>query len=195
MSREIVGTETPNFAAKPVWSDARSGSGGLGLGDGAQSQGILVKHLGGASSWERLSPHDRIFKVSSARLFTIKRSIEWCWATRAWAPNEMPEQETALIDGRLPSANTPAATTGPNWPTFLKFADRYIKVKPADGTRSEAPPTNEGVPCLTQRARLTKGSPRDRCISSHPAHSACSARHCNALTGNALQPSYSRGRD
>jgi putative membrane-bound dehydrogenase-like protein len=42
--------------------------------------------------------------------------------------NEMPEQETALIDGEVAfRQHAGGHTTGPNWPTFLKFADRYIK--------------------------------------------------------------------
>jgi len=54
--------------------------------------------------------------------------------------NEMPEQETALSDGAIAfRQHAGGHTTGPNWPTFLKFADRYIKVKPAVGTRPVAP--------------------------------------------------------
>ncbi len=44
---------------------------------------------------------------------------------------EMPEVETALIDGEVAfRQHSGGHTTGPNWPTFLKFADRYIKVTP-----------------------------------------------------------------
>jgi hypothetical protein len=54
--------------------------------------------------------------------------------------NEMPEQETALIDGEIAfRQHAGGHTTGPNWPTFLKFADRYIKGKPTVGTRPGAP--------------------------------------------------------
>ena len=54
--------------------------------------------------------------------------------------NEMPEQKTAPIDGEIAfRQHAGGHTTGPNWPTFLKFADRTIKVKPAVGTRPEAP--------------------------------------------------------
>jgi hypothetical protein len=54
--------------------------------------------------------------------------------------NEMPEQEKALIAGEIAfRQHAGGHTTGPNWPTFLKFADRYIKVKPAVGTKPEAP--------------------------------------------------------
>jgi hypothetical protein len=52
--------------------------------------------------------------------------------------SEFPEVETALIDGDLAFRQHKGGhTTGPNWPTFLAFADRYIRVRPAlstDGT-------------------------------------------------------------
>jgi len=42
--------------------------------------------------------------------------------------SEMPSMETALIDGDIAFRQHSAGhTTGPNWPTFLTFADRYIK--------------------------------------------------------------------
>jgi hypothetical protein len=45
---------------------------------------------------------------------------------------EMPEEGTALIDGEVAfRQHSGGHTTGPNWPTFLKFADRYIKGPPA----------------------------------------------------------------
>jgi hypothetical protein len=45
---------------------------------------------------------------------------------------EFPPVETALIDGEVAFRQHKGGhTTGPNWPTFLKFADRYIKVRPA----------------------------------------------------------------
>jgi hypothetical protein len=41
---------------------------------------------------------------------------------------EFPKQETALIDGEIAFRQHEGGhTTGPNWPTFLKFADRFIK--------------------------------------------------------------------
>jgi hypothetical protein len=41
---------------------------------------------------------------------------------------EFPPVETALIDGELAyRQHRGGHTTGPNWPTFLTFADRYIK--------------------------------------------------------------------
>ncbi|WP_165070800.1 glucuronyl esterase domain-containing protein [Paludisphaera rhizosphaerae] len=45
--------------------------------------------------------------------------------------SEFPEVETALTDGELSFRQHKGGhTTGPNWPTFLAFADRYIKLKP-----------------------------------------------------------------
>jgi (4-O-methyl)-D-glucuronate---lignin esterase len=42
--------------------------------------------------------------------------------------SEFPKQETALISGEIAfRQHAGGHTTGPNWPTFLKFADRYIK--------------------------------------------------------------------
>jgi hypothetical protein len=41
---------------------------------------------------------------------------------------EFPPQETALIDGEVAfRQHSGGHTTGPNWPTFLKFAERYLK--------------------------------------------------------------------
>jgi hypothetical protein len=41
---------------------------------------------------------------------------------------EFPAPETALIDGEVAfRQHRGGHTTGPNWPTFLKWADRYIK--------------------------------------------------------------------
>ncbi len=46
---------------------------------------------------------------------------------------EFPPQETALIDGEVAfRQHSGGHTTGPNWPTFLKFAGRYLKDPPAD---------------------------------------------------------------
>jgi hypothetical protein len=40
---------------------------------------------------------------------------------------EFPPQETALIDGEVAfRQHSGGHTTGPNWPTFLKFAERYF---------------------------------------------------------------------
>jgi hypothetical protein len=39
--------------------------------------------------------------------------------------------ETALIDGEIAfRQHNGGHTTGPNWPTFLAFASRYLKAKP-----------------------------------------------------------------
>jgi hypothetical protein len=41
---------------------------------------------------------------------------------------KFPPQETALINGEVAfRQHSGGHTTGPNWPTFLKFADRYFK--------------------------------------------------------------------
>ena len=43
-----------------------------------------------------------------------------------------PEVEKGLIDGDLAFRQHGGGhTTGPNWPIFLVFANRYIKVSPA----------------------------------------------------------------
>jgi hypothetical protein len=40
---------------------------------------------------------------------------------------EFPKQETALVDGEIAfRQHAGGHTTGPNWPTFIKWADRYI---------------------------------------------------------------------
>jgi hypothetical protein len=44
---------------------------------------------------------------------------------------EFPPMETALVDGELAwRQHAGGHTTGPNWPTFLKFAERYIQAPP-----------------------------------------------------------------
>jgi hypothetical protein len=49
---------------------------------------------------------------------------------------EFPEVETGLTDGELAFRQHKGGhTTGPNWPTFLTFADRYIKGPPAPSPR------------------------------------------------------------
>ena len=50
------------------------------------------------------------------------------WARRTWARPSSPPSRPALIDGDLAfRQHSGGHTTGPNWPTFLTFADRYIK--------------------------------------------------------------------
>jgi hypothetical protein len=45
---------------------------------------------------------------------------------------EFPAMETALIDGEIAfRQHSGGHTAGPNWPTFLTFASRYLKVQPA----------------------------------------------------------------
>jgi hypothetical protein len=51
--------------------------------------------------------------------------------------NEFPEIETSLISGELAFRQHKGGhTTGPNWPTFLEFASRYIKSAPIPATGS-----------------------------------------------------------
>jgi len=53
---------------------------------------------------------------------------------------EFPPQETALIDGEIAFRQHEGGhTTGPNWPTFLKYADRYLK-GPSAGAAPAAKP-------------------------------------------------------
>jgi hypothetical protein len=50
---------------------------------------------------------------------------------------EFPPIETALINGDLAFRQHKGGhTTGPNWPTFLDFAGRYIKSVPLPATGS-----------------------------------------------------------
>jgi hypothetical protein len=49
--------------------------------------------------------------------------------------SEFPEVETGLTDGELAFRQHKwGHTTGPNWPTFLVFADRYVKRSPGAST-------------------------------------------------------------
>jgi hypothetical protein len=58
--------------------------------------------------------------------------------TKDLGTSEFPEVETGLTDGELAFRQHKGGhTTGPNWPTFLAFADRYIKsraIRPQGGT-------------------------------------------------------------
>jgi hypothetical protein len=55
--------------------------------------------------------------------------------------SEMPPQETALIAGDIGfRQHSFGHTAGPNWPTFLEFAGRYMKVTSADPGASKAKP-------------------------------------------------------
>jgi (4-O-methyl)-D-glucuronate---lignin esterase len=52
---------------------------------------------------------------------------------------EFPPVETALIDGDLAwRQHSGGHTTGPNWPTFLTFAGRYIKGPPLSQPQTES---------------------------------------------------------
>lgn len=54
--------------------------------------------------------------------------------------SEFPEVETGLTDGDLAFRQHKGGhTTGPNWPTFLAFADRYIRVRGAEPGRGTLP--------------------------------------------------------
>ena len=58
--------------------------------------------------------------------------------------SEFPEVETGLTDGELAFRQHKGGhTTGPNWPTFLAFADRYIKLAPAASTSGRASEATE----------------------------------------------------
>jgi hypothetical protein len=47
---------------------------------------------------------------------------------------EFPAQETALTDGEVAfRQHSGGHTTGPNWPTFLKFAERYLQGPAGEG--------------------------------------------------------------
>ena len=66
--------------------------------------------------------------------------------------SEFPEVETAIIDGELAFRQHKGGhTTGPNWPTFLAFADRYIKLKDAPGNEAPRAKSNRGSPPMTGR--------------------------------------------
>jgi peptidoglycan/xylan/chitin deacetylase (PgdA/CDA1 family) len=58
---------------------------------------------------------------------------------KALATTEFPPIETALIDGDIAfRQHSGGHTTGPNWPTFLEFAGRYIKGPAANAPASVA---------------------------------------------------------
>ena len=67
---------------------------------------------------------------------------------------EFPPMETALVDGEVAfRQHAGGHTTGPNWPTFLKFAGRYIKRPTVD---------RAGVVPMKAAAQLTRESSLDR---------------------------------
>jgi hypothetical protein len=64
-------------------------------------------------------------------------------------PNEFPPPKTALIDGDIAfRQHSGGHTTGPNGPTFLTFASRYIK-EPAKGALPRDPLSREESDFLT----------------------------------------------
>jgi hypothetical protein len=46
---------------------------------------------------------------------------------RQTGATEFPPIEASLIAGHVASASSGGHTPGPNWPTFLTFAERYPK--------------------------------------------------------------------
>jgi hypothetical protein len=59
---------------------------------------------------------------------------------------EFPPMETALIDGDIAfRQHSGGHTAGPNWPTFLTFASRYLKGPPAVATTQGRPSALEPV--------------------------------------------------
>jgi hypothetical protein len=53
---------------------------------------------------------------------------------------EFPAIETPLIEGDVAfRQHSGGHTPGPNWPTFLTFADRYIKAPPLPASEPKAP--------------------------------------------------------
>ncbi len=55
--------------------------------------------------------------------------------------SEFPEVESGLTEGDLAwRQHKGGHTTGPNWPTFLDFADRYLKTKDAPATAGASTP-------------------------------------------------------
>jgi hypothetical protein len=54
---------------------------------------------------------------------------------------EFPAVGAALVDGELAwCQHADGHTTGPNWPTFLTWADRYIKAPPLPNASVAASP-------------------------------------------------------
>ena len=89
-----------------------------------------------------------------------------CWARRTWAPPSSRRMETALIDGEVAFRQHGGGhTTGPNWPTFLKFADRYLDGPVAEAASAARPrvaltfddlPVNGALPPGLGRADIAR---------------------------------------
>ena len=63
---------------------------------------------------------------------------------------EFPPIETTLIDGDIAfRQHSGGHTPGPNWPTFLEFASRYIHAPPLAAGTSQAPSVNASEVALT----------------------------------------------
>ena len=59
--------------------------------------------------------------------------------TKDLGTSEYPPVETALVDGELAfRQHSGGHTTGPNWPTFLEWADRYIKAPAAPAQQADS---------------------------------------------------------
>ncbi len=72
---------------------------------------------------------------------------------------EFPPIETALIDGDIAfRQHSGGHTTGPNWPTFLTFAGRYVSVPPIAG----APPTSAFAQAAQSLSRYAEQAAADK---------------------------------
>jgi len=67
-----------------------------------------------------------------------------------------PPVETSLIDGELAfRQHSGGHTTGPNWPIFLTFAERYIKVPPMKSSEQTKTPETEPASTSIQATTTT----------------------------------------
>jgi (4-O-methyl)-D-glucuronate---lignin esterase len=92
----------------------------------------------------------------------------------------MPPIETALIDGDIAfRQHRGGHTAGPNWPTFLQFADRYVKAAPpASPARARVALTFDDLPV---HSALPEGMSRSDVARS--ILDALQARHAPATYG------------
>ena len=59
---------------------------------------------------------------------------------KGMSAREFPPVETGVMEGDLAwRQHAGGHTTGPNWPTFLAWADRYVKVASSVGAGGAAP--------------------------------------------------------
>jgi lysophospholipase L1-like esterase len=97
---------------------------------------------------------------------------------------EFPPLETALVDGEIAfRQHRGGHTTGPNWPTFLEWASRYIKAPaPAAAAEPSAPPAaaSRSRPSSAERRRLRAGAADQPAPQTNPlflpAHQALLAK-------------------